>query len=271
MGLFAATEVMEEKETLSQVNNEVVQPETVAENLTLNAETENAETANTEEANAETVNVEDENIKVAEIESTQNIVNGESVFSTELSAEEQEKQLELQAAMEDAKWYVLHTFSGYENVAEENLQIVIEKYNLHNRIFEIIIPMEDVVEEKNGKRKVVTRKLMPGYILVKMKYGDDIWHAVTRTRGITGFVGPKGRPLHLTEEEIRKMHLEKVTVADINIAPNDKVEVLEGPLNGFAGTVISVDAASNKCRVIVEMFGRETPVDLSLTQIRKLD
>ncbi len=171
----------------------------------------------------------------------------------------------------DAKWYVLHTFSGYENVAQENLQIVIEKFNLHHRIFEIVIPTEDVVEEKNGKRKVVNRKLMPGYILVKMKYGDDIWHAVTRTRGITGFTGPKGRPLPLTEEEIRKMHLEKVTVVDINIAPNDKVEVLDGPLNGFAGTVISVDAVSNKCRVIVEMFGRETPVDLSLTQIRKLD
>lgn len=172
--------------------------------------------------------------------------------------------------MEDAKWYVLHTFSGYENVAKENLEIVREKYSLEHRIFDIVIPMEDVVEEKNGKQKIVSRKVMPGYIMVKMIYGDDIWHAVTRTRGITGFVGPKGRPLHLTDEEIRKMRLEKNTVVDITIAENDKVEVLEGALNGFVGTVISVDRENAKCKVMVEMFGRDTPVDLSLEQVRKI-
>lgn len=176
----------------------------------------------------------------------------------------------LEEARENAKWYVLHTFSGYENVAKENLEIVVEKYNLQSRIFEVVIPMEDVIEEKNGKRKLVTRKMMPGYVLVKMNYGDDIWHAVTRTRGITGFVGPKGRPLPLTQEEIRKMHLEKVTVVDINLVVNDKIEVLDGPLSGFIGTVLSVDAASSKCRAMIEMFGRETPVDLSLIQVRKI-
>lgn len=186
------------------------------------------------------------------------------------SMQNENKNEETNLSMENAKWYVLHTFSGYENVAQKNLQTVIEKFNLQNRIFDIVIPTEDVVEEKNGKRKVVTRKLLPSYIYVKMIYGDDIWHAVTKTRGITGFVGPKGRPLHLTDDEVRKMQLEKNTVIDVNIAPNDKVEVLEGPLNGFSGTVISVDAASNKCRVIVEMFGRETPVDLSLTQVKKI-
>ena len=98
--------------------------------------------------------------------------------------------------MEEAKWYVLHTFSGYENVAKENLETVIEKYNLKDRIFDVIIPMEDVIEEKNGKKKLIQRKIMPCYLLVKMIYGDDIWHNITRTRGITGFVGPKGRPLH---------------------------------------------------------------------------
>lgn len=172
--------------------------------------------------------------------------------------------------MEDAKWYVLHTFSGYENVAKENLEIVKEKYNLQHRIFDIVIPMEDVVEEKNGKQKIVSRKVMPGYIMVKMIYGDDIWHAVTRTRGITGFVGPKGRPLPMTDEEIHKMRLEKNTVVDISITENDKVEVLEGALNGFVGTVISVDRENAKCKVMVEMFGRDTPVDLSLEQVRKI-
>ena len=172
--------------------------------------------------------------------------------------------------MEEAKWYVLHTFSGYENVAKENLEIVKDKYNLQHRIFDIVIPMEDVVEEKNGKQKIVSRKVMPGYIIVKMIYGDDIWHAVTRTRGITGFVGPKGRPLPLTDEEIRKMRLEKNTVVDITISENDKVEVLDGALNGFVGTVISVDRENAKLKVMVEMFGRDTPVDLNLDQVRKI-
>ena len=113
---------------------------------------------------------------------------------TEPTQELSEQQIRIENAKKEAKWYVLHTFSGYENVAKENLEIVIDKYNLQERIFDIVIPMEDVVEEKDGKRKVVSRKLMPGYIYVKMIYGDDIWHAVTRTRGITGFAGPKGRP-----------------------------------------------------------------------------
>ena len=174
-------------------------------------------------------------------------------------------------AREGADWYALHTFSGYENVAKENLEIVIDKYSLQERVFDIIIPMEDVVEEKNGKRQVVSRKLMPGYIFVKMIYGDDIWHAITRTRGITGFVGPKGRPLPLTSDEIHKMRLEKVVVVATDLVEGNKVEVLEGALNGFVGTVVSVDAVNNKCRVIVEMFGRETPVDLSLEQVKKVD
>lgn len=181
-----------------------------------------------------------------------------------------EEELRIEKAQENAMWYALHTFTGYENVAKENLETVIENFNLHERIFDIIIPMEDAVEDKNGKRKIVSRKVMPGYIFVKMNYGDDIWHAVTRTRGITGFVGPKGRPLPLRSDEIRKMNLENKVVADISIDIDDKVEVLDGPLSGFTGVVISVDAVSYKCRVMVEMFGRETPVDLNLAQIRKL-
>lgn len=190
---------------------------------------------------------------------------------TEPTQELSEQQIRIENAKKEAKWYVLHTFSGYENVAKQNLEIVIDKYNLQERIFDIVIPMEDVVEEKDGKRKVVSRKLMPGYIYVKMIYGDDIWHAVTRTRGITGFAGPKGRPLSLTEDETLRMHLEKVTVINVDLAENDKVEVLDGPLNGFVGTVVGIDTQANKCRVIVEMFGRETPVDLGLDQVKKIN
>ena len=131
--------------------------------------------------------------------------------------------------------------------------------------------MEDCVEEKNGKRKIVQRKLMPGYIIVKMIYGDDIWHAVTRTRGITGFVGPKGRPLPLGPDEIKKLRLEKVAVINTDLSVGDKVEVLEGALFGFVGEIVGIDTEANKCRVMVEMFGRETPVDLTLEQIKKIN
>lgn len=169
-----------------------------------------------------------------------------------------------------AKWYVLHTFSGYENVAKENLETVVEKYNLQDRIFDILIPMEDVIEEKNGKKKLVQRKIMPCYLLVKMIYGDDLWHNVTRTRGITGFVGPKGRPLALTEDEVKKMRLEKINVP-VSLEVGDKIEVIDGPLNTMIGVVLSVDNENQRVKVNVEMFGRETPVDLEFAQIRKIN
>lgn len=170
----------------------------------------------------------------------------------------------------DAKWYALHTFSGYENVAKENLETVVTKFGLQNRIFDIIIPMESVVEEKNGKKKLVERKSMPCYIFVKMIYGDDLWHNVTRTRGITGFVGPNGRPLALTEEEVRKNKLEKIKV-EANLQIGDKIEVIDGPLEGTIGQVQSVDAENGIATVLVEMFGREAPVDLDYTQMRKIE
>ena len=168
----------------------------------------------------------------------------------------------------DSKWYVLHTFSGYEQVAKDNLETVVEKFNLQDRIFDIIIPMEDVIEEKNGKRKLVSKKIMPCYLLVKMIYGDDLWHNITRTRGITGFVGPKGRPLALTEDEIRKMRLEKVDI-NISLEVGDKIEVIDGPLMNMIGTVMAVDGKNRRSKVNVEMFGRETPVDLDFSQIKK--
>lgn len=171
--------------------------------------------------------------------------------------------------MEEARWYVLHTFSGYEKVAKNNLETVIEKFNLQDRIFDIVIPVEDTIEEKNGKKKLVQRKIMPCYLLVKMIYGDDLWHNITRTRGITGFVGPKGRPLALTEDEIRKMRLEKIAV-DLDLKADDRVEIIDGPLNNFIGNVASVNKETQRVRVVVEMFGRETPVDLDYTQIRKV-
>ena len=169
----------------------------------------------------------------------------------------------------EPKWYVLHTFSGYEQVAKDNLETVVKKFNLENRIFEIIIPEEDVIEEKNGKKKLVTRKSMPCYLLVKMIYGDDLWHNITNTRGITGFVGPKGRPLALTEEEVMKMRLEKIKV-ETDIAVDDKVEIIDGPLDKMVGTVVAVNAEAGLVTVTVEMFGRENNVELTFEQIHKV-
>ena len=168
-----------------------------------------------------------------------------------------------------AKWYVLHTYSGYEMMVKSSLEQLIENNNLQDSIFDLRIPMEQTIEEKNGKRKLVSKKVMPCYLLVKMIYGDDLWHNITRTRGITGFVGPKGRPLALTEDEIRKMRLERVDI-NIKLEIGDKVEVVEGPLMNMVGTVMSVDGENRRAKVNVEMFGRETPVDLDFSQVRKI-
>jgi len=170
----------------------------------------------------------------------------------------------------EPKWYVLHTFSGYEAVAKENLEQVVENGNLQNRIFEIMIPTEDVIEEtESGKRKIVNRKSMPCYIFIKMIYGDDIWHTITHTRGITGFVGPKGRPLPLTDEEIRKMHLEKIAV-DFSLEVGDEVQILSGALANTLCKITRVDEVNQKCTAVVNMFGRETPLELSYSQVKKL-
>ncbi len=172
----------------------------------------------------------------------------------------------------EPKWYVLHVFSGYENIAKQNLEITVEKYDLQNRIFEIVIPMEDELVEKRGKKVLVPKKTMPGYILVKMMYGDDIWHAVTRTQYVTGFVGPKGRPVCITDEEARRMGVDGAvsTEAKLNVEINvgDMVEIIDGSLASFVGVVKSIDEENQKLICLVEMFGRESEVELAFNQVR---
>ena len=172
--------------------------------------------------------------------------------------------------LEDAKWYVLHTYSGYENMVRDNLEMVFTKNCKRDRLVEITIPMEDVVEEKNGKRKIVQRRMFPCYVLVKMVYDNSMWHMIVNTRGVTGFVGPQGRPIPLTEDEIKRMHLEKITV-DTEFKVGDKVSVVDGALEGFVGDIESINAAAGKCKVIVSMFGRATPVELELNQIELIE
>ena len=229
-----------------------------------------------EQSNVDQIDENKENLDKNEIETNQSLENisQESQEESQVAGAEKELSEDEKSYREfvdslPAKWYVLHTFSGYENVAKDNLETVVEKFNLQDRIFDIVIPMEDVVEEKNGKKKLVQRKAMPCYILVKMKYADDLWHNVTRTRGITGFVGPKGRPLALTEDEVVKLRLEKITV-DVDLQEGDRVEIVEGALDGMVGQIISINLETGIASVNVQMFGRETSVDLNLSQLRKI-
>lgn len=167
---------------------------------------------------------------------------------------------------EEPKWYVLHTYSGYESMVQDNLYKTIENNNLQDYIVEVKIPMEETIEEKNGKKKIVERKMFPCYVLLKMRYTDNLWHTIVNTRGVTGFVGPAGRPLPLTDDEVRKMRLEKIVI-DLKVDIGNKVKVVMGPLEGFVGDVLSIDKENQKCKVSVEMFGRQTPVDVDFDQI----
>lgn len=171
---------------------------------------------------------------------------------------------------EEAKWYVVHTYSGYENKVASNLATTVENRHLQEWIKDICIPTETVVEVKDNQKKEVERKLMPGYVLVKMVMTDDSWFVVRNIRGCTGFVGPNGKPVPLTEEEIAALGVEKHEI-EIRYAVGDTVSIVEGPLEGFSGTVDEIDREKNKVRVTISMFGRETPVELELEQAELMD
>lgn len=168
---------------------------------------------------------------------------------------------------ETPKWYVVHTYSGYENKVASSIEKAVENRRLHDLITEVKIPLETVTEIKDGKAREVERKLFPGYVLVKMILTDESWYLVRNTRGCTGFVGPNSnKPLPLTEEEVAKMGVEKREI-EINYAVGDSVRVCDGPLDGFIGVVEGIEPDKNKVRVVVSMFGRETPVELELDQV----
>jgi len=170
---------------------------------------------------------------------------------------------------ENAKWYVVHTYSGYENKVKANLEKAVENRNMQDYIFDIVVPMEEQIEIKDGKKKATLKKVFPGYVLVKMIMTDESWHVVRNTRGVTGFVGPGSKPIPLTDEEVRNMGVEEfVTVIDFEV--NDNVRVVSGPLENFIGIVEEINLEKKKARVSVSMFGRETPVELDFTQIQKI-
>ena len=170
----------------------------------------------------------------------------------------------------EPKWYILHTYSGYEAMVKESLLRLIENNNLQDSIVDVKIPTEQTIEEKaNGKKKVVERKLLPCYVFIKMIYSNQVWYLVTNTRGVTGFVGPQGRPLPLKDEEVRKMQLESVAI-DADFAVGDDVSIDAGPLAGFVGKVKELNDSTQKAKVNVLMFGRNTDVEVEYVQIRKV-
>ena len=171
---------------------------------------------------------------------------------------------------ETANWYVIHTYSGYEALVKDTIEKLIENNNLADTILDIKIPTEETIEEKaNGKKKIVQRKILPCYVFVKMVYSNDMWYLLTNTRGVTGFVGPQGKAVPLTEEEIKKMRLED-KVEHFDFAEGDSVRIVSGPLDSFIGVIEELDVANQKAKVKVSMFGRETEVELDFVQLDKL-
>ncbi len=171
---------------------------------------------------------------------------------------------------EEALWYVIHTYSGYENKVKVNLEKMVENNpHLQDYIIDIVVPMEEQIEIKDGKKKATLKKVFPGYVLIKMIINDESWYVVRNTRGVTGFVGPGSKPVPLSEDEIKAMGVEQFeTVVDYEIG--DSVRVIDGPLESFIGSVEEISADKKKVRVLVSMFGRETPVELEVTQIQRL-
>ncbi|EYE87534.1 antitermination factor NusG [Fervidicella metallireducens AeB] len=168
-----------------------------------------------------------------------------------------------------AKWYVVHTYSGYENKVKANLEKTIDNRGLHDFIQDVQIPMEELVETKNEKTKVVQRKKYPGYVLVKMLMTDEAWYVVRNTRGVTGFVGPGSKPVPLTDEEVESMGIVQPLV-NIDVEVGENVNIISGPLENFVAQIQEINIEKRKVKALVNMFGRETPVELDFNQIEKI-
>ena len=166
----------------------------------------------------------------------------------------------------EARWYVVHTYSGYENKVANDLATMVESRGMQDLIQDIKIPMETVTEIKDDVKREVERKIFPGYVLIKMIVTDDSWYVVRNIRGCTGFVGPASKPVPLSDAEVEALGVEKHSV-EVGYSEGDTVKIINGPLEGYSGVIKSIDLANNSVCVVLSMFGRETPVELELDQI----
>ena len=171
--------------------------------------------------------------------------------------------------MAEANWYVVHTYSGYENKVKANIDKTIENRHLEDQILEVRVPMEDVVEVKNGVKKQVSKKMFPGYVLIHMIMNDDTWYVVRNTRGVTGFVGPGSKPVPLTELEMRNLGIKSETVV-VDFEEGDMIVVIGGVWKDTVGMIQSINENKQCVTINVDLFGRETPVEISFTEIKKM-
>lgn len=172
--------------------------------------------------------------------------------------------------MEKARWYVVHTFSGYENKVKANIEKAIKNRNMEELIHAVEVPLQQEIEEKNGVRKVVQHKTFPGYVLVKMVMTDDTWYVVRNTRGVTGFVGPDSKPVSLSLDEVKNMGIE-LNVQTLNVNIGDSVTILTGAFEGSEGIVKEIHQAKGTIVVSVSGFGREFPMEISMNQVEILE
>ena len=171
--------------------------------------------------------------------------------------------------MSEASWYVVHTYSGYENKVKANIEKTIENRHLEDQILEVRVPMQDVVELKDGASRSVQKKMFPGYVLINMIMNDDTWYVVRKTRGVTGFVGPGSKPVPLTEEEMRPLGIHSESV-QIDFAEGDSVVVIGGVWKDTVGVIQSINDNKQSATINVDLFGRETPVEISFTEIKHM-
>ena len=171
--------------------------------------------------------------------------------------------------MSEANWYVVHTYSGYENKVKANIEKTIENRHLEEQILEVRVPMQDVVEMKDGASRQVQKKMFPGYVLINMIMNDDTWYVVRNTRGVTGFVGPGSKPVPLTDEEMRPLGIHSDSV-QIDFAEGDSVVVTGGVWKDTVGVIQAINENKQSVTINVDLFGRETPVEISFTEIRKM-
>ena len=172
--------------------------------------------------------------------------------------------------MAEANWYVVHTYSGYENKVKANIEKTIENRGLQEEILEVRVPMEEVVEVKNGTKKVSQKKLFPGYVMINMVMNDDTWYVVRNTRGVTGFVGPGSKPVPLTEAEMKPLGINTNQIS-VDFAEGDMIVVLAGAWKDTVGAVQKMDHQRGTATINVELFGRETPVEISFEEVRRVD
>ncbi len=170
---------------------------------------------------------------------------------------------------QEARWYVVHTYSGYENKVKANIEKLVENRGMQDQIFEVSVPLMDEIEEKNGQRKTVQRKIYPGYVLLKMLMNDETWYVVRNTRGVTSFVGPGSKPVPLSDEEVIAMGIEDSSF-DMNFELGEGVRVSSGPFTDSTGIIKEINEGKRTVVVMISIFGRETPVELDYTQVEKI-